>query len=330
MFVGTQYPAKSDLELQILAQLGVNHICGYPNVKSGFPGGDHKLWSVNFLTQYKEKVESYGMKVDMLQLPIGHDPQGQSPNIMLGKSPERDREIETCQNIVRNASLAGIPSVKYRLSSIGIPRTKPSIGRGNSLRSSFYWDQVEDKKSMPDWSPIADDVSRQRIDYILKNMVPVAEEYKVRLACHPHDPYTPPGYKGVVRVLGTIEGLKKFVLMHENKYHGLNFCQGTICEMLENPQTEIFDVIKWFGKREKIFNVHFRNIIGKKLAFEETFPDEGDINMFKAAQTYKEIGYKYMLMPDHTPQMSGPNAEGVSFAFCYGYIQGLIQAVNNL
>ena len=39
------------------------------------------------------------MKLDMLQLPIGHDPQGQSPNIMLGKSPERDREIETCQNI---------------------------------------------------------------------------------------------------------------------------------------------------------------------------------------------------------------------------------------
>jgi hypothetical protein len=26
---------------------------------------------------------------------------------------------------------------------------------------------------------------------------------KVRLACHPHDPYTPPGYRGVTRVLGT-------------------------------------------------------------------------------------------------------------------------------
>ena len=62
--------------------------------------------------------------------------------------------------------------------------------------------------------------------------------------------------------------MKKFVLMHESKYHGINFCQGTICEMLENPKTEIFDVIKWFGERKKIFNVHFRNIVGKKLAFE--------------------------------------------------------------
>ena len=98
--------------------------------------------------------------------------------------------------------------------------------------------------------------------------------------------------------------------------------------MLDNPKTEIFDVIKWFGEREKIFNVHFRNIVGKKLAFEETFPDEGDIDMFKTAQAYKEVGYKYMLMPDHTPKISGPDPNNVSFAFCYGYIKAIIQAIN--
>ena len=37
----------------------------------------------------------------------------------------------------------------------------------------------------------------------------------------------PPGYLGVTRLLGTIDGLKKFVQMHESPYHGLNFCQGT-------------------------------------------------------------------------------------------------------
>src|SRR4029077_16726601 len=67
-----------------------------------------------------------------------------------------------------------------------------------------------------------------------------------RLACHPHDPYTPPGYRGVTRVLGTVEGLKRFVEMHESPYHGLNFCQGTIAEMLDDPPREIFAVIRWF------------------------------------------------------------------------------------
>ncbi len=59
------------------------------------------------------------------------------------------------------------------------------------------------------------------------------------------------------------------------------------------------------------------------------FPDEGDVDMLKAIRTYKEIGYKYMLMPDHVPDISGPNASGVAFAFCYGYIAALLQAVND-
>ena len=55
-----------------------------------------------------------------------------------------------------------------------------------------------------------------RIAYFLDAVVPVAESTRVRLACHPHDPYTPPGYRGVTRVLGTVEGLKRFVQMHES------------------------------------------------------------------------------------------------------------------
>ena len=50
--------------------------------------------------------------------------------------------------------------------------------------------------------------------------------------------------------------------------------------------------------------------------------------MFKTAQAYKEVGYKYMLMPDHTPKISGPDPNNVSFAFCYGYIKAIIQAIN--
>jgi mannonate dehydratase len=102
---------------------------------------------------------------------------------------------------------------------------------------------------------------------------------KVRLACPPHDPYTPAGYRGVTRVLGTIHGLKRFATMHESPYHGLNFCQGTIGAMLDDPAGEIFDVIRWFGDRGKLFNVHFRNIKGRQLDFMEVFPNEGDMDI---------------------------------------------------
>jgi len=128
-------------------------------------------------------------------------------------------------------------------------------------------------------------------------------------------------------VLGTVEGLKRFVTMHESPYHGLNFCQGTIAEMLDDPAREIFEVIRWFGERGKIFNVHFRNIKGRKLDFMEAFPDEGDMDMPRSLAAYRDIGYPYMLMPDHVPQIDGRDPSGVAFAYCYGYIQALLDAL---
>ena len=61
-------------------------------------------------------------------------------------------------------------------------------------------------------------------------------------------------------------------------------------------------MIRYFGSRNKIFNVHFRNIRGHRDDFVEVYPDEGDVDFVKAIQVYQEVGYPYMLMPDHVPQ----------------------------
>jgi mannonate dehydratase len=113
--------------------------------------------------------------------------------------------------------------------------------------------------------------------------------------------------------------------MHESPYHGLNFCQGTVSEMLKDPNKEIHDLIRYFGTRKKIFNVHFRNIRGGVGDFQETFPDAGSVNMIEAIKTYQEVGYPYMLMPDHVPQIPGDTGGAQAFAFAFGYIQALIQ-----
>ena len=99
-------------------------------------------------------------------------------------------------------------------------------------------------------------------------------------------------------------------------------------EALENPAEEIFDVIRYFGERKKIFNVHFRNIKGRLNNFVEVLPDEGDIDMLRALRVYKEVGYEYMIMPDHVPKLSGPAAREVGFAYTYGYIHAAMQSVD--
>ena len=103
-------------------------------------------------------------------------------------------------------------------------------------------------------------------------------------------------------------------------------------ENLVNPKEEIFDVIRYFGSRKKIFNVHFRNIKGGRDNFiAEMWPDEGDIDFVKALKAYREVGYEDLLMPDHAPAVPGqPDASRENFPFAFGYIRGLIQAEKSI
>lgn len=321
LYLGTQNPPRDDEECRQLAQLGVRHVCFDP------PGNPHD-WSIDELKRHRDRVESLGLVLDMVQLPLSSRPieEQQSPDI-LSAGADRDRQIDSICRLIERLREVGIPSAKYNLNIIGIPRTEAESGRGGSRNASFRWDKHDQDAPHTMVGALSEEENWERIDYFLERVVPVAEANRIRLACHPHDPHTPPGHRGVTRVLGSVDGLKKFVTMRESPYHGLNFCQGTVASMLDDPANEIEPVIRWFGERQKIFNVHFRNIRGRKLSFSEVFPDEGDMDMWASLRLYAELGYDYMLMPDHVPELSGPSPRSVAFAFCYGYIAALLQVV---
>ena len=57
----------------------------------------------------------------------------------MGKSPERDREIENICQMIRNAAKAGIPAVKYNMSVLGVVRTESTRGRGGVHYSTFVY-----------------------------------------------------------------------------------------------------------------------------------------------------------------------------------------------
>ena len=324
MKLGTQHQSSNEI-LKILAALGVSHICSeLPSAKFD------EAWSVASLTQLRERVESFGINLAAVPLPMSSSciTKAENPNIMLGRNPDRDREIDNICQMIVNCRAAGIPLLKYNLTILGVVRSDPTTGRGGAKYSTFVYEKAKQDPPLTEAGPVSADMMWDRITYFLDRIVPVATQNKIKIACHPHDPGMPEaeGFRGVHRVLGTVDGLKRFIEIQPSPYHGLNFCQGTVSEMLQNPATEIFDVIRYFGTRQKIFNVHFRNIHGHRLNFQETFPDSGDIDMVRALRVYKEIGYDGMLMPDHVPTIEGDHAGLQAFAFSYGYIHGLMQS----
>jgi len=328
MKLGCQSGPTSDQRLQFFARHGVRNICGIPQEsrERGYPTEEELL-------RLKERAAKWDISVDMVTpsfLASTHIDRTARPAIMLGQSPERDRDIERFQNLIRNCARAGIPAIKYNMSILGVVRIARTPGRGGTTYGTWRLRDAKPRTPLTRAGRVTADQYWERIAYFLERVIPVANEYKIRLACHPHDPGMPPGtgYQGVDTVLGTVDGLKKLISLHESPYHGLNFCQGTISEMLEDPGREIFDVIRYFGSRRKIFNVHFRNIRGRRDDFVEVYPDEGDVDFVKAMKVYQEVEYPYMMMPDHVPWHEDDPGNGQAFAFAYGYIRALIQAVD--
>ncbi|HEY0265563.1 MAG TPA: mannonate dehydratase [Rhizomicrobium sp.] len=317
------------------ARYGLDAICASPDVKDAdrlYPTVEELNQMLDLANKHKLKVEL----IDSILLTSSNVDREKHPAIVLGQSPERDHDIEQIQTTIKNCAAVGIRILKYNMSILGVVRSGTVQGRGDTQYNKWnYKEALAQNKPQTKAGNVSETEFWDRIEYFLSKVVPVANEYKVRIACHPQDPGMPPeGYLGIHNVLGTPDGLKKFVTLHESPYHGLNFCQGTVSEDLYHPNDELPDVIRWFGSRKKIFNVHFRNIRGGRDNFvAEMFPDEGDVDFVKMLKVYREVGYEDLLMPDHAPRVIGGDEQWgnrENFAFEFGYIRGLIQSEQHL
>ena len=97
---------QQTLRLKFLERYGVEHICGtVPNP------GERGYCTVEELEKARDLYARHGIAMDMLALPFlasSHIDRERRPAIMLGKSPERDRDIEHINIMTANCAKAGI------------------------------------------------------------------------------------------------------------------------------------------------------------------------------------------------------------------------------
>src|SRR4051794_12055841 len=183
---------------------------GIKNVVATAQIADGRLYaSVEELKRLTDLADKYGMTVDVLNppfLPSTHIDRERNPAIMLGESPQRDRDIEQIQTMIKNCATAKIPCIKYNMSILGVLRNGRVPGRGDTTYSAYRFKDAHPDPPLTRAGVVDADRYWERITYFLERVIPVANEYKVRLACHPNDsPVPPEGYQGVVAVLGTVD-----------------------------------------------------------------------------------------------------------------------------
>ncbi len=331
MTVGCQHGGTGRENLEFLARHGVFSMDGgSPKIIQGVG------WDLDDSLIKKEACEKYGIRLDAYHLPLssaGID-LVETPNIMLGKSPDRDREIEMIQQMISVAGKTGVKTLNYNTTILKILRTGKTIdpARGNALYNTWNYEEAS-RLNEPNTvaGVVSIDEIYERIVYMLDRLLPVAEEYGVHLANHIADPPVQPGYLGITRWNSPdiFEGIKRFAQLYESPSHGFNLCLGTVAEGLKDPNSEILPIIKWIGDRHQIFNVHLRNIKGGWNNFQEVYPDNGVLDFAQIIRALRNVGYEGMVMPDHIPGHADPASDLQGHAFAFGYIKALIEVIGN-
>jgi mannonate dehydratase len=302
-------------QLDVLGAVGgINaRMVGLNNVNS---------WDFEAVLAVKNAWEKAGLKLEVIE-----GPPALSEKTKLGLEG-RDEEITNFISLMKSLSKAGIDTVCYNwMPVISWARTtNDRPGRGGALVTAFDYEDIKDQ-TLTRYGEISKDLLWKNIEYFLKAVVPEAERYRVKLAMHPDDPQVD-SIRGISRIMTTADSFRRMAKIYPSPYNGLTMCQGNFALMGEDIPT----IVREFGKQNLIHFVHFRNVRGGKMNFEETFHDEGMIDMYEAMKAYIDTGFKGPLRPDHVPTMAGDSNEHPGYSvlgslYAAGYIRGLIEAV---
>lgn len=300
-------------------QLGVSHV---------LMGGPPIPWQEAQIRPVMDRLQAGGLTLGNMMI-------AGFPKALYGR-PGRDEEIEKVQQSIRAAGRAGLPVVEYNFYAHRLVEGYyEAEGRGGAGLTAFDDDRVKDLPPLASEGVHSLDEMWSNITYFLKAVVPVAEECGVRLALHPNDPPAPLS-RGSGQIMATLAGWKRLIDIVPSKSNGITFDCGVTREIGENP----VEVCRYFGERDCINHVHFRNVrVGTPgLKYTEVFIDEGQVDMFAVMKELVRLKYPRLVYPEHPRGLDYdrdqpgfksyyPGGGGYAgFAYNVGYARAMLQA----
>jgi mannonate dehydratase len=251
-----------------------------------------------------------------------------SLKVQLGEAG-RDQDIETYSQFLRDLGELGIPVASYDFHPANTYTTRTVERRGYRAREFALDDfraRVEKQRFEREYS--ADEIWAN-YTYFMKAVLPVAEKAGVRLALHPDDPPVAK-MNGVAKVFTHYDGYRRAEQIAGGSRHwGLTFCVGTWSEGGDRMGKNVFEMIRDFGVRRKIFEIHFRNVTGPLPRFVETFPDDGYMDMYQVMKALRQARFNGAVEPDHVPGLAGDTGIArAGTAYCIAYMRALLRRAN--
>ncbi len=314
MILTDYFKSKHDLTWDYAKQCGVEHgVIRLPE-DNNFEITDFSHWKAVY-----KNFNDFGIKPVVIE-PM---PNELHDHIKTGDDM-RDECIEKVITMMKYMNDLDIRTICFNwMAHIGWLRTSDSIvERGNAKVTGFDFENFK---------PIDAKITAKQLwdnyEYFIKAVIPYAEKYGIRLALHPDDP--PISHLGdVERIMISYENIQKAMNIAHSENLGVTMCQATYLMMGE----DLYDVIPKLA--DKIFFIHFRNATGNKYKFNETFHDNGIIDMPDIIRLYKKCGIDVPIRVDHVPLMAGEKEGTAGYTalgrlFAIGYLKGILESTES-
>lgn len=133
--------------------------------------------------------------------------------------------------------------------------------------------------------------------YFLDAIMPVCEEYGLKMALHPDDPAWP--IFGIPRIAHSQEQFDAILALNDSPSHCLCLCTGSLGS---NPDNDVVAMIRHFGTMGRVAAVHVRNV--KHIepgVFKESshLAADGSLDMVGIMRAIHDTSPDVYIRPDH-------------------------------
>ena len=168
----------------------------------------------------------------------------------------------------------------------------------------------------------------ENLVYFLKKIMPVCNQYDIRMAIHPDDPAWP--VFGLPRIITSKENILRMIAAVDDVHNGVTFCSGSYGT---NPDNDLPDMIR--ALKGRIHFAHVRNLkFNSRDDFEEAahLSSDGSFDLYEIVKALYDIGFSGPIRPDHGrmiwDEVAMPGYGLYDRALGAAYICGLWEAID--